>query len=432
MRSHAQGFFAPLLLAALCSPTQAADGVAMPAAALHAADAAPVSPTMTLAEALRLALAHNPELASARLELQAMEAAEQQAGARPNPELGLLVEDTRSATRTTTVQWSQPIELGGKRSARLAAAARAREQAGVALLSKQAELRAAVSSAFFEVLSAQEQSRLVQASLDLARHATSIAGKRLQAGKVPPLEHAKAQVAEAGVRSELAQAQSDLLLARQRLASFWGAGQVSFDRADGNAEVLPGMPSDQDLGEQMTQAPAIRLAQLDIARRQALSSGERAKRVPDLTVTLGAKRDAEQGRTQAVMGLSIPLPIMDSNQGNLLEALRREDQAREALSAATSRLQAEVSQAVEKLRLTHQQVQMLRAEVLPTAQSAYDAAVKGYELGKFAFLDVLDAQRTLFQLRQLILRSTADAYRAAAELDRLLGQDPGPARQSQE
>jgi len=432
MRSHSQGFFAPLLLAALCSHTLAADGVAMPAAAPRAADAAPASASMTLAEALRLALTHNPELASARLELQAMEGAEQQAGARPNPELGLLVEDTRSATRTTTVQWSQPIELGGKRSARLAAAASAREQAGVALQSKQAELRAAVSSAFFEVLSAQEQSRLVQASLDLARNATSIAGKRLQAGKVPPLEHAKAQVAEAGVRSELAQAHSDLVLARQRLASFWGAGKGAFDRADGNAEVLPEMPSDQRLGEQMTQAPAIRLAQLDIARRQALSRGERAKRVPDLTVTLGAKRDAEQGRTQAVMGLSIPLPIMDGNQGNLMEALRREDQAREALSAATSRLQTDVSQAVEKLRLTRQQVQMLRSEVLPTAQSAYDAAVKGYELGKFAFLDVLDAQRTLFQLRQQILRSTADAYRAAAELDRLLGQDLSQARQSQE
>jgi len=433
MRSHVQGFFAPLLLAALCSPTLAADGVAMPTAAPRAADAAPVSSTITLAEALRLALTHNPELASVRLELQAMEGAEQQAGARPNPELGLLVEDTRSATRTTTLQWSQPIELGGKRSARLAAAARAREQAGVALQSKQAELRAAVASAFFELLSAQEQSRLVQASLDLARHATSIAGKRLQAGKAPPLEHAKAQVAEAGVRSELAQAQSDLLLARQRLASFWGAGKVVFfDRADGNAEALPDMPSDQRLGERMTQAPAIRLAQLDIARRQALSSGERAKRVPDLTLTLGAKRDAEQGRTQAVMGLAIPLPIMDSNQGNLMEALRREDQAREALSATTSRLHAEVSQTVEKLRLTRQQVQMLRTEVLPTAQSAYDAAVKGYELGKFAFLDVLDAQRTLFQLRQQILRSTADAWRAAAELDRLLGQDPSQARQSQE
>ncbi|MEJ6001131.1 TolC family protein [Paucibacter soli] len=419
--------FTPLALAVLCS-------LAPPAPAQSAEVAAPAKAMLTLAQAQRLALTHNPELAGARLELQAMEAAEQQAGARPNPELGLLVEDLRSSTRTSTLQWAQPIELGGKRAARLAAAASAREQAGVALLSRQAELRAAVAGAFFELLGAQQQARLLQASLDVARNATSVAAKRLQAGKVPPLEQAKAQVAEAAVRAELAQAQSDLLLARQRLAALWGPGQLAhaYEQADGDAQTLPEPPSEQRLGELLSRAPAIRLAQLEIARRQALAAGERAKRVPDLTLTLGARRAAEQGRTQAVLGLAIPLPIMDSNQGHLLEALRREDQAREALSATSARLQTELSQALEKLRLSRQQVQMLRSELLPTAQAAHDAAVKGYELGKFAFLDVLDAQRTLFQAQQQILRGTADAWRAAAELERLLGQDPSQAQQSQE
>ncbi|MFH7043953.1 TolC family protein [Paucibacter sp. JuS9] len=382
---------------------------------------------LTLGEAVRLALTQNPELAAARLELQAMEGAEIQAGARPNPEVGVLVEDTRSAARTTTLQWSQAIELGGKRSARLAAAARAREQAGAALQAKQAELRAAVTSGFFEVLGAQEQVRLTQASLDLAHNATLIAGKRVQAGKVPPLEQGRAQVAEAGVRAELAQAQSDLLLARQRLAAFWGQGKITFDRADGNDASLPELLSDQRIGELLTNAPAIRIARMEIARRQALTDTERAKRVPDLTVTLGAKRAAELGRTQAVVGFSIPLPVLDTNQGNLLEALRREEQAREVLNATSVRVQAEVSQSIERLRLTREQVQLLRSDVLPLAQTTYDAAVKGYELGKFAFIDVLDAQRTLFQLRQQVLRGTAEAYRAAADLDRLLGRDEAQA-----
>lgn len=432
MRSPIRGYCAPLLLAVLCAPgVRALADTPLPAAPA-AATSNPASPELTLNEAVRLALTNNPELAGARLELQAMEGAEIQAGARPNPELGLLVEDTRSATRTTTVQWAQPIELGGKRSARLAVAARAREQAVVSLQAKQAELRAAVTSAFFEVLGAQEQVRLTEASLELARNATGIASRRLQAGKVPPLEQAKAQVAESVVRAELAQAQSELQLARQRLGAFWGQGKRAFGRANGNAETMPDMPPDQLLGELMAQAPAIRLAQLDVARRQAIADGERAKRIPDVTVTLGAKRAADLGRTQAVLGFSIPLPIMDSNQGNLMEALRREEQARETLTAATLRLQGDVAQSLERLRLTRQQVQLLRAEVLPTAQSAYDAAVKGYELGKFAFLDVLDAQRTLFQLRQQMLRSTAEAHRAAADLDRLLGREARPAGQSQE
>jgi len=376
---------------------------------------------LTLAEAQRLALTHNPDLTQARLELQALQGAEQQAGARPNPELGVLLEDTRAATRTTTVQLSQAIELGGKRAAREAAAAQAREQAAVALAARQAELRAAVAAAFFDVLGADAQRQLAEAEVRLAQDATGAADKRLQAGKVPPLEAAKARVAEAQARAELAQAHSEAQQARARLAALWGQGPQAVTSVEGVAGALPVQPSDAQLAAWVADAPALQLARLDIARRQALTEGERARRVPDVTVTVGAKRDAEMGRTQAVIGFSLPLPVMDRNQGSLLEALRREDQAREALTAATLKLQADVAAAAERLRASREQARLLADDALPVAQAAYDTALKGYELGKFAFLDVLDAQRSLFQLRRQQLQHTADAHRAAADLERLLG-----------
>ena len=165
---------------------------------------------MSLPQALNLALSHNPDLAVARLELQAQEAAEQQAGVGPNPELSLLIEDTRRASRSSTVQWSQALELGGKRAARVAAAAHAREQAAVGLLARQAELQAAVSTAFFELLAAQEQLRLSESAMQLAERSVQAVQLRLQAGKVAPLELHKAQVAAGTVRADLAQARSEL------------------------------------------------------------------------------------------------------------------------------------------------------------------------------------------------------------------------------
>ena len=382
---------------------------------------ASASHALTLAEAQALALNHNPDLAHARLELQAQQGARAQAEARPNPELGVLLEDTRRATRTTTLQLSQAIELGGKRAARQAVAAQDSERAAVTLTARQAELRAAVAMGFFDLLGAQEQLQLAESSLALARRAVSAADKRLQAGKVAPLELAKARVAEAGARAEVTQAQSAQLLARGRLAALCGQGLQAVTQADGDTATLPLAPDDSHLGEWMQQAPALRLARLDITRHQALTDAERARRVPDVTVTLGAKRDAELGRTQAVIGFSLPLPVNDRNQGGLLEALRREDQARAALTSATLTLQTDVADAAARLRLGHEQVALLRDDALPTAQTAYDAALKGYELGKFAFLDVLDAQRTLFQLRRQLLQASADSHRAATDLDRLLG-----------
>ena len=381
--------------------------------------------SLTLQEALALALSGNPDLAVAAREVEATQAAVLQGSARPNPELSAQIEDTRAATRTTTIQINQPIELGGKRSARIEAAERERDIAAADLRTRRAEVRALVVAAFHAVLAAQERVRLSTDSSDLARRASEAAAKRVQAGKVSPVEETKARVAEAGARLEAVQAQSELRSARQSLAATWGNPVPRFERAQasGAGAELPPLPTAEALAARATASPALARAQIEVQRRQALTGVERARRVPDLTLSLGVKRDAELGRSQAILGLSIPLPVFDSNRGGLLEALRREDKARDELAAAQVRLRVEALQARERLAATHAEAQMLRGDVLPGAQSAYDAAVKGFELGKFDFLDVLDAQRTLFQARSQHLRALAEAQRAAAEIDRLLGDE---------
>ncbi len=118
--------------------------------------------------------------------------------------------------------------------------------------------------------------------------------------------------------------------------------------------------------------------------------------------------------------MSIPIPVWDSNRGNRIEALKRTAKARDELAATQIRLTSDVRQAYERLRAARNEVETLQRDVLPGAQSAYDVAIKGFELGKFNFLDVLDAQRTLFQAKSQNLRAVAEAHRAGAEIDLLL------------
>jgi cobalt-zinc-cadmium efflux system outer membrane protein len=63
----------------------------------------------------------------------------------------------------------------------------------------------------------------------------------------------------------------------------------------------------------------------------------------------------------------------------------------------------------------------VRDEILPGARSAYEAASTGFDYGKFGFLDVLDAQRTLLQAQSHYLTTLADAHRAQAAITRILG-----------
>ena len=227
------------------------------------------------------------------------------------------------------------------------------------------------------------------------------------AGKVSPVEETKARVAEAGVRVELARAQSELRTARQRLTSLWSNATPRFTRVDGQFDTPPAVPGTQAIEQRMAVSPNLKRAQMEVQRRKALVEVERAKRVPDVTVRVGAKRAEELGRNQVLLGVSVPLPFFDRNQGNLLEALKREDKSRDELLAVQVRLNTEVLQARERLSAGRSEIDALQREVLPGARSAYDAATTGFEFGKFNFLEVLDAQRTYFQAKSQYLKALA-------------------------
>ncbi|RFP08193.1 MULTISPECIES: TolC family protein [unclassified Duganella] len=384
------------------------------------------SAPLTLKAALALAGGANAELAAARHELGALDGAVRQAGLSPNPTLSVERLDTRRDTRETTVQLSQPLELGGKRAARVQAAERGRDGAAAELALRQAGIRAAVIDGWFAVLAAQEHVRLAQQAAELAQRAAGATARRVVAGKVSPVEETRARVAASSAQLDLIRARSLLAGARQRLATLWGNPAPRFERVDGASEALSQLPElapAEAMRHRLQGAPALALARAELARRQALAQVELSKRTPDLTFNVGGKRSEELGRTQALFGISLPLPLFDRNQGSVLESARRVDKARDELAATALRLEAELAQARAEFDLARQQAQALRADILPGAQSAYDAASTGFEYGKFGFLDVLDAQRTLLQAQTLYLNALADAHRALAVIGRILGEE---------
>lgn len=383
--------------------------------------AAAAAEPLSLAKAIELALEGNPEVAAAKRQWEATEGQVLQGRSRPNPELAYSLEDTRSKTRTQSWQLNLPVELGGKRAARTKAAEKTREQAQAQLAELQATVRANVAAAYFDVLTAQERLVLARDSAALAKSSTDTVSKRVAAGKVSPVEESKARVAEAGVRVELAQAASEQRNALSRLFALLGRIDAPYTVLEGKAENLPSVPSLADLQPLISSAPGVVLARIEVDRREALTALELSKRVPDVTVSVGMQRSNETQRNVLLFGVSVPLPIFDRNQGNLLEALRLEDKARDELQAASVRLHSEVAQGQERLSTITAEVQSLQQDVLPGAKSAYDAATIGFENGKFNFLEVLDAQRTYFTAKSQYLKALGEAHRAAADIDRLLG-----------
>lgn len=378
---------------------------------------------LTLATALDLAAAQNPTLSAARIEVDASEGGITQARVIPNPEVSVQMEDTRQSTRATTAQMNLPVELGGKRGARIGAALRARDVAQAQLGAVQADLRATVIAAFFNVLIAQERVRLAAGSVDIARRGADAASRRVAAGKVAPVEETKAQVELANAGLERIDADASLVAARQTLTTLWGNPSPRFAEADGRLDNLPARPEATTLRQSLDNAPALLASERELDRRQADINVQRSRQYPDVTVSVGAKRDngAPERGTFPVVGIAIPLPLFDLNQGNLYTAIRQADKAADELRATRLRLDRDLQLAASQLDVSRTSALTLRETVLPGAERALQAATQGFEAGKFNYLDVLDAQRTLFQARIRYLGVVANSWQAATTIDRILG-----------
>ncbi|WP_080415057.1 TolC family protein [Burkholderia ubonensis] len=244
------------------------------------------SPPLTLADALGVAARNNPALRGALADSNASVGALMQAGARPNPELSLLQEGFGGTERTTTALVNQTIELGGKRRARLDVAAYGREAAVATLDEQGAAVRADVTSAFYGLLAVQRQLQVTEES---------------------------AALAAAAVQIEVATARSRVEIAREKLNAATGSVRTEARVAVGDLEALPAVAPFAVLAEQLADAPLARVTRAEMLRSNAAVSLERAKRMPDVTVSAGMKRVVTGPGTG--LGLAIVRSIMDNHGG---------------------------------------------------------------------------------------------------------------------
>ncbi|HLG22373.1 MAG TPA: TolC family protein [Candidatus Manganitrophaceae bacterium] len=388
------------------------------------------SGALTLRQALALALMNNPDLAAFSWEIRAQEAATLQAGLHSNPEIAADMQDINGSGASidgvrqpqTTLQISQLIEMGGKRSKRREVASLTRDLAGWDYETKRIDIFTQISQAFIDVLSAQQNLALTEETVRLAEQVAEVVSERVTAGKVSPVEEAKANVALSSAEIELDRARRELEAARNRLAATWGGATPRFERAEGDLGPVSPIPSLAQIALRLSQNPDLARWAAEISQRRAVIDLEKSKAIPDINLMGGYRRYNTSDDGVFIVGISLPLPIFNRNQGGIREARDRLAKGKEERRAAEARVAAGLAEAYKSLSSAHAEVTALREKILPRAQSAFDAVNEGYRLGKFGLLDVLDAQRTFFSSRAQHLRALTDYHQAVAEIERLIGE----------
>ena len=383
---------------------------------------------ITLSQALTLALMKNPELQAFSLEVRAREAQALQAGLPPNPEISFELEDFGGTGSVegfkgteTTVLLSQLIPLGGKLSKRRKVAALNTDLAGWDYEAVRLNVLTITTQAFTNVLAAQRKLELSSELVALAERVYTTVAEQASAGEISPIQEKRAKVALSQTKIRLERAKREIESARRELVSLWGEKNPQFERASGDLESVLPVPSFDQLTLFISLNPDIARWTTEMEQREAKLKLEKANAIPDPFVSGGYRRLSENDDNAFVIGLSIPIPVLNRNQGGISEARLRVAKAIEEQKNADVTVNAALASAFHKLSASYDEVILLTEDILPQAESAYDSIFEGYREGKFALLDVLDTQRTVFDARLQYIEALLSYHSSRANVERLIG-----------
>ena len=383
-------------------------------------------PTVTLDDAIQKALDASPRLKSAQAGLDAAKGAEDQAGAWLNPELGFEVENiagggqfsgTNSAEYTYGL--SQTVEIGGKRSARQGAAQAMRESAQTGVMAERLNLERDIHIAYSGVLAEAEALKLAIDQEKLAKGVLATVSKRVNAAAEPEIQRSKAEVAYTTSVIARQQEERQLKVAKEKLARLWGASKldVSLDHSHFFDLQPPG--AFQNYREKLDGIPDMQRLAYMKAQKESLLDLERAQAVPDPSFSLGVRDFRESGDQALLFGVSLPIPVFNQNSGNVAKARAEVTQAESDGRQAELMLEQELTENWQEWNTAFSEADQMQATLLPAAEKAFRLARSGYEKGKFPYLEVLDAQRTLFNARAQYHNSLKRYHSARANVERL-------------
>ncbi|OYW37451.1 MAG: transporter [Brevundimonas sp. 12-68-7] len=399
---------------------------ALPPTATHAQDAAAAAapaPVLTLRDALSRASGADPALIASAAREQAADASVRQADVRPNPTLGLMVENLPTlgggdilGRTETTLSVEQRIERGGDRPARVSLARSQGVLVAATARVRRLDRLEQVQRAWAEALAAEAELEIARERLELAERFQTEVQRRVTAARDPLFAGARAEAELAQAQIDFDQAEIAARVGKISLARFWG-GPADFTLG---ADVFEDTDAARTVAGEAAQADLdIFLAQRDIATAQV--AVEAARATQDATVSVGVRHFWEGQDLGLVVGGSIPLGRYDQNRG-AIDRARAEGLAAEGdLAAARIEREREIARLQVQLMAQASRARRILEETLPQAERAVVLVRDGFNRGGFTYNDVISAQTSLLETRARRVAVLKQFHLDRARLDRLTG-----------
>ena len=381
---------------------------------------------LTLSDAIEKALAASPRLKSAAAQLEAAKGAEDQAGAWPNPEFEFEAEDIAGSGNLSGVNGAeitygiaQELEIGGKVSSRSEAAKQGVMLGQYGQTMERYNLIRDVEIAYYNAVAAQEMLALSEERKTLAETLLAAVKKRVNAALEPEVQLRKAEITVSTAKVAHQRAQREFHHTKHVLASLWTGHDEAFLLEADPLYRLTTPPTEKEVEAKLLQTPDIKQWEVKRNQQEALYELEKAKAIPNPRLRFGVRDLRETGDQAFMAGLSIPIPVFNANTGNITSAKSNLSRSQSDGDATHIDLRNTLYHRLEEMVNSYHQANTLTADIIPSAEDAFALSRKGYNSGSFPYLEVLDAQRTLFEAKEQYIKTLEEYHTARANVERL-------------
>ncbi len=388
---------------------------------------APADP-LSLNEALARALLKNPSLQAYAFESRVAEARILQAGIRPNPELSVGAENFLGTGALsgvkgleTTLQLSQVIDLGGSRARRVEAAEGERALTDADYETKRVDVLAEVARRFIEAVADAERLAAARRARELGEQTVAAVRQRVDAAVISPLDLHKARMALARLQIDEEHAEHELASHRQSLAAVLGETEPLFGPTRADLLQLPAVPEFAGLAARLEKSPVLARFAVEARWREAQVRLAQSLRRSGMRVSGGLRRVENTDDFGFVAGISVPLSMRDQQQGAIREARERQAQLNASTEALRLEMRATLFDVYQEMLHARTALAQLQQEVIPLADESLALTGQGYRNGRFTLLELLDAQKSLIELRGQVVAYAVTFHLHVIEIERLLG-----------
>lgn len=370
---------------------------------------------------------YSPSLGATDIEIHIREANRRQANLKPNPvfsvdgqNLGVDPSIDAEAPQNTYAV-SQLLEMGGKQKARKEYAASQTEIAFWDLQITRQNLRYELIVAFVNVSMAQAKWKIAIERQHIAEKILDATVVQVEAGKISPIQERKAKLSLKSAQISVREAFAEFIQAKKKLSVMWGSACPDFDTVAFELTDYQIIPDFCDISGGILKTPDFIKAQTQIFSAMRNVKVQQSIGVPDVTVTVGYRTYSDSDQRGWVVGAALPIPLCNKNQGNIAKANFEVTQAQYQMDEVARSLQGKIEVVYEKLIAAFDETEIMKTGVLIEATETFHLTEIGYEKGKLQYLDLLDAQKILFEMQEKYIEILANYHLNKAELDRLTG-----------